>query len=351
MKNRGKKLKELKAKMKNIEEVEYPSELQEMEKAVEEIALALKSKEENAESIKNQLNDIGDLKIKAAQEVFEMESSLKRYTTSLEDLGHELKMLEKESSKFFDKKDDESKALKNLEESLRVLGEQERETALKISSSEQEIKDSEEKRKKEEKALVQYRSERESLSKEVRHLKSAREFVVKEDDRRYYLMEKIIKFPEQYRKGIERLMGDILKSVITKDGLKKWPTKEEIHFISLGKSSVSLKKYPSFIPLIDIIQIEKDYQEQTAPLLSGLYLVDDLKIDVHMNFKAVSTFDGTKMIKKEDGLIIYSSFRIQENSSLEEVTEKIIETEADIGKLASSIKDQKQGPLIFQRKI
>ncbi len=377
--DRKEKLRELEIKRNDfVEKDEESSDITEMKDNLINFKNELQKKKEKIDTLRNNLDGTIDLKTKNSYEVFKIESNLKSYAENLKDVNEELEKLEMQYSRFSEERTRERNELIALKNKVDILSENEEKEKKIIHNLTKEIEKLQNNLGKKNNDLMKSQLVKKSLMEACPSLKGAKEFISNvNNDNQYYLLGNVINSQEKYAKGVQALISYMLNALVaeTKEypELTAWMKNQSscLDFISIDQEKnynevseklrdVGLK---TIIPLKTVITMEQHYWKTLSPLFDGFYLVNQLtfdqfkKIDTKVEFKSIATFDGSVIIKNEQGIKIYHFSSpndtiglVEKNNLLEKMIKNISNLESEIFHLKTLLKKKREALSTMQNK-
>ncbi|MDD0854438.1 chromosome segregation protein SMC [Halobacteriovorax sp. GB3] len=349
---------------KNAEEFDFSDVEQRVETLKEELELKTTSYNE----IKEEHEEKKDSLQKLSQTVFQNNSKLEEYSTSLEDISVEIEALEKQYSGVSTEIQNERDAVNEAETLVAELTEKDETSKAELDLLSSEVKVLERELKDKSKEVITTESRLNSLKEINASLEGAKEgasdFLGSTDSESFALLGTLINCEDQYTKAVQALLSDFLDTVVTSSDdltdFNKWYAvnpEKAVDFL-IGNKSADLASDESKArlqlafgenvrALSDLIDLPEQFKSRLVPFFEGYYLVDELdegkfeSLNFDLNYKAISTFDGTKTIKNVGNgkvLSLKSSNDegqgvIARNNLIQELEEKMVVLSKELSEL------------------
>ena len=169
----------------------------------------------------------------------------------------------------------------------------------------------------------------------------------------------IEEIPERYAGGVGALLANLADGIVgggaPPEDYGERGTDREIGFIAPDTEAAEATEVPEgFVPLIQAIGVRKGHRESLGSLLAGFYLADGperLRPGdwTAGNFRAAANFEGTRMVRREGGALVYSFLPskrpegwIEKSRLLEELTSSIDRLSRTADTLESSLASRRE---------
>ena len=379
LEGREEKLKELQGKKNGlIREANMGHGLEEMKDAVDRLDGEILLRENEIDTIKDELGRINDLKGQKNQEIFKVESALEAYGENLEDVNEELDSLERISSRFSGKRTSERDLLVSMKEEGHRLEKEEGKKKKALEGVSKKIKGLQEELHQKSSDLAQAKITKESLLAMNYSLEGTRDFLKEHANGPYEVLGRLIRVDNKYAKGVAVLMGQVAGAMFSKDKnhdeFRSWlkENKKGIDFALMDsapeedKTWEQLKSlgFRNVRPLHQVVQWEKEDIDigRMNSLFHGLYLVDDIgfkeceRIPTEIDFRAMAQADGSVVVRNQGRSKIYSSIPpngregtwVERNERVDCLNKTIAKLEREIPDLKEELGEKEQSLLSAQ---
>jgi chromosome segregation protein len=357
------KLKELQASLAEITDLD-------------DEALDFSLLEEQVDELKEKLSEISTNKIELDEEYtsldrnvnqrekdnFKNTSKIEEYKIQLEDINEEIENLEKKYSSISGQitdarnnvveKEDKLSELETLKESvaeeIKTLGSEERELKNTMEMGLKELI----KKESTHQSLVEINESSDgSKASASEYLK---EFGVHENT----IFGGLIECEEMYTSGVQQILARYLEMILPGEvswgEFLSWASENEnggsnIILADYVANTVSEESFERLklnfssevTPLMDIVKIQGEYEEQFKNIFSGLYLVEKITAEeiekvskVNIDFSAIVSFDGKTHIQNEGAFkVIGHNVKTGDDSGIIERNNRISQLETEIEQL------------------
>jgi len=355
--NREERLTQLKAERENLEsQREEGFDFSELEEVVENLKEEMELKAEGLDQLKEELSTAREELNELDQTVFRNSSRMEEFASSLQDITTEIEALEKQYSGVSKDIADEREASLKASEKAEELSNEEREVRSSLDELKVQLKEKEQKLKEKQKELIQKESKLTSLVEIRESLEGTKEGMAKlmeDHPQGFVLLGTLIKCADEFAAGAQALLRDYLQVAVCKSNDAKMDLRSWLEananlgldvLIPMADSSITDEtlerlriKFPEIKALSEVLEMEGELKSELSAFLNGLYLVSDLEsekvLGLEGSFKAISTFDGHKVVRNAQGanLIDFTNPEntgagvVARNNQIEELT---IEVEA-----------------------
>jgi chromosome segregation protein len=372
--NRNEKKEEIEESLKRLEEFDdFEFDFEEKEEAISSLKEGLDEKEEDLKHLQCFIeSDTQDL-LGIDQEIFKNNSKIEEYSKNLEDLNIEIEEVEKRYSGFSNKIVEERQHVQNQKEELNKLDEEEKELSLIVDQLKNDYEPLKGDYNKKTKEIIRCETTLQSLI----DLKSSLEDtgqgpkkLIKDHEGKFKIFGHIIECDEKYTKGVQAILGDLLNTIISREGKEKdffsWFKSNEDQRLEVYcplykdfksdddlsgelKARLELSGFKGVKGIKDLLKVEEGYGHGITDLLSGFYLVDKVElckieeISKDLNFKAIASLDGKIVVKKcEDGHIINvnpgnASGMVDRNNKIKDLEESLKDLKSDFSNLEEKL--------------
>ena len=316
----------------------------------------LRSRGEEIEQTKNELDEIGDLKAAKGREIFGLQSTLESQAASLEDLDAELGRIENGLKACAQEADDERESLALASSKLRTLKEDESEKKRALHALSFAIRNDENSLAETRRHLADKRLALGRLVAANPSLEGAKAFLEGDQKDGFCVLGALIEeVPDRYSAGVDALLGGIADTLLCEEKPPEFTSipSHEIGFIT-PDTATDPPTAGDFLPLADAIGVRQGYGQRIKELLRGFYLTEEIEEQdperwIGVPFKAVSNFEGTKIVKRVAGALVYSFVPPKKSERwpgkgrlLEELSASIEESSAHIKEAEESLRTKRK---------
>ncbi len=300
-----------------------------LEEKVENLKEELELKTENYNNLQDELYAHKNDLVKIEQEVFRNSSRLEEYANNLQDMTKEIEALENQYSGVNSQIVSEREAVSSLEKEATELKEKEILARNRIDDLNLVVRELEQNFTNKSKSLIQNESKLASLIEVNNALAMKKEGMsefITENPEGFSLLGTMIKCDENYAKSVQTLLADCMETLIVTSGSESKllafmdNTSKAIEFLAPGNADkisietierLKLTLGDSLRPLNEVVEMG-DLKSSFETFLDGHFIVDSLSVESmknlssDINFKAIVSKDGTRLIKNAQGAKLIS---------------------------------------------